>query len=512
VIDAVEHAAAEDTLSGTLFRSPLAWMLAAALCALAAPPALAAPVAMPGAVPHVKYDGTQTLYYEFGPIAITPGQNTIEFAPTDLKPRVPGYITRFEPNLIRKDGSVPPVDELHLHHGVWLMRNYPTFAAGEEKTIFQFPRGFGYRYDPSDPWIVNYMIHNLLPGKDTVYLTYKVDFVPADAPAAAGLTEVKPLWLDVAGLSAYPVFDVKRGWGGRDGRYTFPDEVATAAERRKVGSAQRVVAPQDMTLVWAGGHLHPGGLSTNLSVKRDNGARRALFKSEARYWEPAGAVSWDVAMTVTDPDWRVKVRRSDELRLSATYDAKRAAWYESMGIDFVFYAEGHDVGGVDPFAERVDTIGDITHGHLPENDNHGGGLSGLPDPRRMLAGPPVGTVGIRDFVYARGDLSGVGRTGRPPVVRAGSSLRFRNTDASQNVWHTITACRAPCNRSTGVAYPLADGPVQFDSGQLGFGPRGLTAAANRDTWRTPRNLKPGTYTFFCRVHPFMRGAFRVKGR
>ena len=22
-------------------------------------------------------------------------------------------------------------------------------------------------------------------------------------------------------------------------------------------------------------------------------------------------------------------------------------------------------------------------------------------------------------------------------------------------------------------------------------------------------LKPGTYTFFCRVHPFMRGSFRV---
>ena len=39
-----------------------------------------------------------------------------------------------------------------------------------------------------------------------------------------------------------------------------------------------------------------------------------------------------------------------------------------------------------------------------------------------------------------------------------------------------------------------------------------TAAANRDTWRTPKRLKRGTYTYFCRVHPFMRGAFRVKGK
>ena len=36
--------------------------------------------------------------------------------------------------------------------------------------------------------------------------------------------------------------------------------------------------------------------------------------------------------------------------------------------------------------------------------------------------------------------------------------------------HTITACKAPCNRTTGIAYPLANGPVDFDSGNLGFGP------------------------------------------
>ena len=74
----------------------------------------------------------------------------------------------------------------------------------------------------------------------------------------------------------------------------------------------------------------------------------------------------------------------------------------------------------------------------------------------------------------------------------------------------ITSCRAPCNRSTGIAYPLANGPVRFDSGNLGFGPAFATAAANRNTWRTPRGLRDGTYTYFCKIHPFMRGAFRVK--
>jgi plastocyanin len=94
-------------------------------------------------------------------------------------------------------------------------------------------------------------------------------------------------------------------------------------------------------------------------------------------------------------------------------------------------------------------------------------------------------------------------------VAAGQSLTFLNDDAGHTVFHTITACRAPCGRTTGIAYPLADGPVDFDSGELGFGPAGFTPAANRDTWSTPPNLSAGTYTYFCRIHPFMRGSFRV---
>ena len=46
----------------------------------------------------------------------------------------------------------------------------------------------------------------------------------------------------------------------------------------------------------------------------------------------------------------------------------------------------------------------------------------------------------------------------------------------------------------------------IDSGELGvYGP----PTANRETWSTPSDLAPGTYTYFCRIHPFMRGAFRV---
>jgi plastocyanin len=96
-------------------------------------------------------------------------------------------------------------------------------------------------------------------------------------------------------------------------------------------------------------------------------------------------------------------------------------------------------------------------------------------------------------------------------VGLGQSLTYFNQDAPRQIEHTITACRAPCNRTSGIAYPLADADIQFDSGQLGFGPPAATAAAQRDTWSTPTDLPSGTYTYFCRVHPFMRGSFRVKG-
>jgi hypothetical protein len=510
-------------------RAVLALSLALALLGVAIAPAAAqqrkAPPfpQLPQAIPAPDYEGKQVLRYRFGPVKIIPGANSIAIEVTDLKPKVPGYITRFEPNLTRKDGSVPPVDELHLHHGVWLMRGYPTFAAGEEKTIIQLPKGYGYRYDPSDQWAINHMIHNLLPNEDEAYMTYEIDFVPMTAPGAAQIKEAKPLWLDVAGVSAYPVFDVKRAWGGKDGKYTFPDDVRTDAERAKIGRAQRYRARRPMTLVGTGGHLHPGGLTTDMYLRR-GGEKRTIFTSEAKYWEPAGAVSWDVAMTVSPDDWRIDVQPGDQISISATYDTSKASWYESMGIMFTWYADGAEHGGgKDPFREAVRTTGRITHGRLPENDNHGGQpLAGVPDARRLLAGAQTTTVGIRDFLYTRGDLSLTGRAGRPPVVEQGKALTYRNFDSKElpryvfgdmrnkAIYHTITACKEPCNRRTGIAYPLANGRVDFDSGELGFGPPNFTAAANRATWSTPKNLNPGTYTFFCRVHPFMRGAFRVK--
>ena len=452
------------------------------------------------------YPGIEHLHYKFGPIHIQPGQNTIELQPNSQKPTVPGFITKFVPNLEYTDGTVPRVDVIHLHHGVWLINGRPSFAAGEEKTRVYAQRGYGYTYKPSDSWLMNYMIHNLYPNPTDVYITYDIDFVPATAPAAATMKPLQTLWVDVEGGKAYPVFDALRSLG-HNGQFTFPTDAPNPYPNGQVRN--QVVVPQDGTLTGTAGHLHPGGLHTDLFLTR-NGRTVELFRSMAHYYEPAGAVSWDVSMTATPPGWKVQVQKGDVLSVTGTYDTSKASWYEAMAISPVAFSPG-DTTGTDPFTTNMNVPGILTHGHLPENNFHGGGpIPHAPNPLTELNGSlATQQIGIADFMYQLGDFAKVDQSRLPPVVHVGQSLTFVNNDASQNIFHTITACQAPCNGSAGIAYPLANGQYDFDSGELGYGPRGFTPAANRDTWSTPTNLPPGTYTYFCRIHPFMRGSFRV---
>ena len=89
--------------------NPLRHLLTLALLALLATAGTAQAKALPGAKistnpqsfsQPASYPGLKHLHYEYGPIDIVPGQNTIDIGPNNLKPDVPGYITRFSPNLV----------------------------------------------------------------------------------------------------------------------------------------------------------------------------------------------------------------------------------------------------------------------------------------------------------------------------------------------------------------------------------------------------------------------------
>lgn len=506
------------------------------------------PVRDPGLPP-----GAQALEYKFGPMKVEPGQNLINIDIQKERPAVDGWIVGFRPGLVYADGErlgeSPSVKVVHLHHAVWLVGDgasvEPTFAAGEEKTYFNAPRGFGWRYTTKQTWLINHMIHGLTSQPQEVYITYTLWFIPDTAPEAAGITEIETLWMDVEGLKPYPVFNTKRG-SGSDGRFTYPDDQpdAYAGQPRR---RNEWVAPRDGSLVTTAGHLHPGGLYTDLNITRD-GVTKRIFRSRANYFEPTGPVSWDVAMSATAENWRVNFKKGDVISTSATYDTTRGSWYEVMGIMIAGMTREPVAGGVDPFTGEIDQTDTLTHGRLKENIDENTGLpTGLKNPIARRSGPYRDRVTIRDFVFSQGDLSRPGKAGRPPRVRQGRSLTFVNADRPLTIrFHTITSCKLPCTKSGGIGYPLANGKSGFDSGQLGYGPTVPAAAVGEsgdsvsfsaviDTpapdekcgeltgllkvlangcigtpiYRTPKNLTPGTYAYFCRVHPFMRGAFRV---
>ena len=469
--------------------------------------------------------GAVRQHFEFGPIDVKAGQNNIAYSFAGIpKPAVDGWIVRIAPNLHFADGTVPPVDVIHLHHGVWLNMSGTDattggrlperfFAVGEEKTIMLLPQGYGYQYKASDHWLINYMLHNLTSKADKVWITYDIDLVPNTAPEAASIKPARPIWMDVQNGSIYPVFDVPKG-GGTNGKYTYPDNATDPYKGRR--ARNEWVVDKDGVLLVTAGHLHPGGLQTDMFVQRagataPKGHTKAgqpdtahLFTSTAHYYEPAGPVSWDVSMTGTPAGWRVQLRKGDVLSMNTTYDSARSSWLESMGIMVAWMADGT---GPDPFTTPVDSTGVLTHGHLPENDNHGGkpAPNDFVDATKLPPQPPTDQIVIDNFVYGKGDITVANSI---PTVVQGNSIKFVNKDAplGNGTWHTITACQAPCNASTGIAYPIADAAIQFDSGELGFGG---APTAGRDNWSTPPDLPVGTYTYFCRIHPFMRGAFRV---
>jgi plastocyanin len=553
----------------------------AALCALlgaAAPASAGTGEEILGAA---SYPGMTTYSCRTNAIPIAPGQNLNLFAltktcpnaekisgPGDVSPfatgsTAEGYVTRFKPSMVevKPDGSLPTpsVWDLHLHHVVWLAPGSagggPTFASGEEKTIAKMPQGFGLNVGGDATWGLNYMIHSLNASEGrSVYITWEIDWVPETSPAYPTIENTQVRWLDVAGTpQIYPVFDAERGFDADgDGKFVFPDDVPTDPgqpgyeERGKISNSGTWTLSQPRRLIFGAGHLHPGGLTVDLEVARDGpdagttdgddpSEVRPLFRSDAKYYEPAGAVSWDVSMTATRPQWRISLKAGDTVSIDTTYDVQKASWYESMGILPLSIADPDpaDALAKDPFDDSAavqamyDQGGILTHGRLNENiDAKARKDLKLPDPRKLRSKGrrvPKGGITIDSFVYSKGGYSATRdfptRLMRPPAIKPGKTVTFTNLDAleamplNDQAWHSITSCSAPCNQGSGIGYPLARGPIKFDSGQLGFGTGSSSeVTTGSNTYTTPPLTKPGkTYTYFCRIHPFMRGSIRVKG-
>ena len=524
---------------------------------------------------YVRYpDACQRMRFSFGPIAVKPGQNDVLINPVTIeKPTVDGYITRMRPNLVRVDGTVPPVEQVHLHHGTWLSYpeygSGPFFASGEEKTVAPFPRGYGMPVKGSDTWLLMYMVHSAVSQPMEAYIIYDIDFIPKAKGDDLGIKPAYPLWLDVR-PSGYPVFNTQRSFGGRDGTCTWPKEQCAAFNswgEKEVGQGEpgngkgedwefpakgepfgRAGPFEGGTILGMGGHMHPGGVQNEIDLVRGKKATR-IYTGKALYWKnqkKGGGPkdSWNFSMPVVgNPFWGIRVKPGDKLRSNVTYDTRLQSTYENMGIAVSLFVPDDENGksqapGVNPFKAKHDRSrdcyrkgglkdagiqasppvvceqGPVTHGQLVENTNRGG-----PGGKWEAKSSGEGNeVGIANFLYVPGDLSTRTSTGIP-TVKLGESLRFTNFEGGA-IWHTITSCKFPCLGQTGAAFPIANGKtsagrkLDFDSSEVGIGVPEIGPPTNKLNYSIDvtkeEGYKPGeVVTYYCRIHPFMRGAFEV---
>jgi plastocyanin len=411
----------------------------------------------------------------------------------------------------------------------------------------------------TDQWQLLYMVHSAVPQPMEVFITYDIDFIPKAAAPKWKVKPAYPVWLDVR-PSGYPVFNVQRRFGGKDQRCTWPKERCASFDpygkkfigqgRPGNGKGEDLVLPnageslgrikdfQGGTLIGIGGHLHPGGIQNEIDLVRGKRSSR-IYTGRAHYWDHKDPSrdggprdSWDFSMAVSGlPVWGARVKPGDHLRSNATYDTHSIASYEDMGIAVTYLAPDTPKGrptapGVDPFRAKHDpsrkcngpqtgrlcTAGFITHGHYNENGNHAGKSGHW----TLSTGGPANDVGILDFTYLPGDLN----SGRPiPRVKLGTKLRFTNLEGA-GIYHTVTSCAFPCLGETSASFPVPDGrtskgrPIDLDSAELGIGAPYIGPTAQTISWQVPvtasTGFKPGEkVTYFCRVHPFMRGAFEV---
>ena len=176
-------------------------------------------------------------------------------------PRPPGNvgIKSIDFDIVDAAGNAIPRMDVHLHH-VLLMNGARTspicsgeeqrFAgAGAERTPMGLWGSYAYVTKSTDRWDSLWHIMNMMDMPMSVYIQYKVGYVPATDPSAA--RPVTPFFLDVTGCGTNAEYNVP-GTGG-------PGSVFT--------KTRTFTAPWNGILVGIGGHLHGGGI--DIGIKED---------------------------------------------------------------------------------------------------------------------------------------------------------------------------------------------------------------------------------------------------
>ena len=297
-------------------------------------------------------------------------------------------------------------------------------------------------------------------------------------------------------------------------------------------------------MIGTGVHLHPGGdrvLTENFGSEEnpcpdDGRGYGGTLLLKADVINRHTPLSEDYQTEVTRPSWRAPIHKGDRIRITGNYENKKHAWYTAMTHTGAYideaqppkgrckpYLVGKDrkkrvrkkvkgrAGGVRIVKRRIDPTEGVPNrdvGPRPRHVLRRRSSASTRASRRSSAppdGPLASRVTIANFQYYPGGRGAPGDMALPPTVKQGSSLTFFNADQQANIRHSVTTCKYPCNGRYVSNYPWADG--RWDSGTLGYD--AIDGGTPDPVSSTPEDLPVGKYSYFCRIHPFMRGEFRV---
>lgn len=221
------------------------------------------------------------------------------------------------PDLVHLDGSSANYDTgAMLHHLVlfnaqrrdatcrgWAER---FFAAGNERTPFLLPPGYGYAVKRKHRW--NLLTHLMNMGQHDKRLRIDIDFYYARP--AADLSRVRPVWLDIANCT--------------NSEYSIP------AGRSVERASFRVTRPLEGRLLTMAGHLHDDGMRIR-TVRRRNGHTRNVCTSRAGYGTDPSYKGHIESMSGCFGDPLARLKRGDRLNLRSIYRSA-VPRHDVMGI------------------------------------------------------------------------------------------------------------------------------------------------------------------------------------
>ena len=171
------------------------------------------------------------------------------------------YLTRIEPDLIYQqdpshtDGTSANYNNNNTTDGVWLHHfvivdtcdlSKRIIASGNERSILQYPAGYGYYEAPGCGWLLNFHIHN--SGINERHVAIRLNVTYQTTPLATAV----PVWLDISAST-----DPMHG-----SEYTIPIGYSDKHTGDTGLHADYTMSIQGR-IIGMGGHVHDYGISVS---------------------------------------------------------------------------------------------------------------------------------------------------------------------------------------------------------------------------------------------------------